>query len=204
MIQAKAMMTDAESKVEKNKIEMMKNQAEAQSKMREQQLTLREQSLKGEIEKMKAELALIKNSTDSETKVASLELQMEKQDTEQQINKLEVALGAVQDERDREIALYKIQMDSLVRLMQQYGMSVDPEMLEGRRAEITEQSEAEKVAPEQIREIRDWMGELIAQNQVLAENIESIKTRPVKRRRQLVKRDANGLILSVEDDMSDG
>jgi hypothetical protein len=171
MTHAKAMMMEAESKVQKNEIEAQKMQADMQMKMREQDLKAQEQALKAEIETMKAQLTSLQRETDSEQKVASLEIQMDKQETENELKRLELELQAVKTERDQDINLYKSQVDNVTKLMQDQSQPVD------------------------LTEMREWISQLVAQNQELSERLDTLAA-PSPR---VIQRDEQGLVIQIGD-----
>ena len=171
MTHAKALMMDAESKIQKNQIEAQKMQADMEMKMREQNLKAQEQALKVEIETMKAQLISLQRETDSEQKVASLEIQMDKQETENELKRLELELQAVKAERDQDINLYKNQVDNVTKLMQDQSEPVD------------------------LTEMREWIAQLVAQNQELNERLDIIAA-PSPR---VIQRDEQGLVIQIGD-----
>ena len=168
MMQAQAMMMEAQSKMQKNELEGMKLQADGQLKMREQDLKQQEHELKAEIETLKARMEHMANESATDTKVASLELQMDKQDTSLEMQRLQMELNNVQKERDREVELYKIQTENIVKLLQAHGIDEDPEA-----AQLKTLAELER--DESSRKTTDFMGQLLAQNQILVEQIEDLK-----------------------------
>ena len=171
MTHAKALMMDAESKVQKNQLDAQKMQMDMQMKMREQDLKGQEQTLKIEIETMRAQLVSLQRETDSEQKVASLEIQMDKQETENELKRLEIELQSVKAERDQEIDLYKNQVDNVTKLMQSKSEPVD------------------------LSEMREWIAQLVAQNQELSQRLDTLAT-PAPR---VIQRDAQGLVIQIGD-----
>ena len=171
MTHAKALMMDAESKIQKNQLDAQKMQMDMQMKMREQDLKGQEQTLKIEIETMRAQLVSLQRETDSEQKVASLEIQMDKQETENELKRLEIELQSVKAERDQEIDLYKNQVDNVTKLMQSQSEPVD------------------------LSEMREWIAQLVAQNQELSQRLDTLAT-PAPR---VIQRDAQGLVIQIGD-----
>ena len=154
MTHAKALMMDAESKIQKNQLDMARTQAEMQLKMREIELKAQEIQLKADIERMKGELASIQRETDADTKVANLELEMGKQATAQRLEELELQLKAVQEERNQEIELYKTQTNNLTKL-------------------VTEDMKHDGQA-EESQELKALVTQLMNENEQLKQNIEAL------------------------------
>ena len=145
---------DAESKIQRNQVEVAKSTAEMQIKVKETELKQQELMLKADIERMKAELTSLQRETDTDQKVASLELEMNKQDTQQRLEELEIQLKAVNAERDQEIELYKTQMNNLTKL-------------------VTEEIKHEGDDGETAR-LRQMVEQLTADNERLTQTIEGV------------------------------
>tara|TARA_Y100001963_G_scaffold158753_1_gene259558 strand:- start:316 stop:2598 length:2283 start_codon:yes stop_codon:yes gene_type:complete len=154
MAHAQALMMDAESKIQRNQVEVAKSTAEMQIKVKETELKQQELMLKADIERMKAELTSLQRETDTDQKVASLELEMNKQDTQQRLEELEIQLKAVNAERDQEIELYKTQMNNLTKL-------------------VTEEIKHEGDDGETAR-LRQMVEQLTADNERLTQTIEGV------------------------------
>jgi len=124
MMQARALMTDAESKIQRNQIEMEKVKLENAIRVAETDLKAREQKLKLDIELMKAELAAMAQKNDGEEKIASLELQMDKADTETRLKELQMQLDTESRNSQQEIDIYKAQLAAMTKLTSE-GMKIE-------------------------------------------------------------------------------
>ena len=154
MAHARALMMDAESKIQKNQVDMARAQADMQIKLKETELKQQELMLKADIERMKAELTSIQRETDTDQKVASLELEMDKQATAQRLEELEMQLKAVESEREQEIDIYKNQMNNLTKLVTE---------------EMKHDGEAEEAG-----ELKTLVNQLMTENEQLKKNIEAL------------------------------
>ena len=116
---ARALVMDAESKMQRNQIDVARVQAEQQIRFRELELRQAELQLKADIERQKADLVLLQSESKGDREIANLEIEIQKQDAEKRLEALELELKTVQQEKDREVEIYKNQMNNLTKLVQE-------------------------------------------------------------------------------------
>ena len=113
---AKALKTDADSKMLQVRVTAEKNSAEAALKMREQALKAQETQMKLEIENKKLQLESLQRETDMDTKVASLEMKVSEADAKKELKELELQFKGFENNRDREIEILKTQINALTKI----------------------------------------------------------------------------------------
>ena len=187
MAQMQALQIDAQSKVEKNKVDMAKAQLEAQIKEREFAFREREAAAKYQLEQLKADQAQIRERIETEGKVADMRMSKEKQDIDVRVKAMEQHLDHVKAERDREVDIYKVQLDALIKTMQAHGVTQNPEEQEAEQL----QAEAEKA---HTNEVMSAIAQSVA---MLTEKLHEMDARASQPRK--IIRDAQGLVTQIGD-----
>lgn len=198
MIQAQAMLIEAQSKQEGNKVDMAKIQSEEKLSLATHMQKQQEMALKGQIEEMKGQLTMLKTGTDAQSQGSKQRFEEQKLMMQTQIQGLETVLRNVQESNKRDMEQYRADLQSWTSLEQQrmsvLGQSVV--QVEGKAKEV--EDETNRAKGDMTALVGELQSALEQSHQMLVESRAQLEKAGAPRKRRIV-RDDDGLAVAIDD-----